>query len=214
MCLPPEYDRTRLAPFEREGCNFADVRRMMSKIYADSLARSNSCSLRGIARRDIAMQATGLDLSNTNYPYCNTFSHYTNDCANFKAVRQQDQRRRKRQHNQLDRHQPHHPKPRGAAAAEGRGKHGANTTRPLPTATPIAPPGWQTSPAATPTLPKSVLRLFLGSVVRGVFLCVMTPTRSPASHSWQERFSLQPSTLKPKWTRKMGPGYSVQPRQQ
>ena len=59
QCLPPEYDRIRQAHFEREGCNLADIRRMMSKTYADNLARSNSDSLRCIAGRGVAMQATG-----------------------------------------------------------------------------------------------------------------------------------------------------------
>ena len=59
QCLPPEYDRIRQAHFEKEDCNLADIRRMMSKIYADNFARSNSDSSRGIAGRGVAMQATG-----------------------------------------------------------------------------------------------------------------------------------------------------------
>ena len=35
QCLPPEYDRMHQTHFEREDCNLADIRRMMSKIYAD-----------------------------------------------------------------------------------------------------------------------------------------------------------------------------------
>ena len=62
--------------FEREDCNLTDIRRMMSKIYADNLARSYSDLSRGIAGRDIAMQATGRDLSNINCHYCNKFGHY------------------------------------------------------------------------------------------------------------------------------------------
>ena len=59
QCLPPEYDRFRQTYFGREVYNLADIRRMMSKIYADNLARSNSDSSRGIAGRGVAMQATG-----------------------------------------------------------------------------------------------------------------------------------------------------------
>ena len=55
QCLPPEYDRIRQTHFEREDCSLADIRRMMSKIYADNLARSHSDSSRGIAGRGIAM---------------------------------------------------------------------------------------------------------------------------------------------------------------
>ena len=42
--LPPKYDRIRQTHFDREDRSLADVRRMMSKIYADNLARSHSDS--------------------------------------------------------------------------------------------------------------------------------------------------------------------------
>ena len=61
---------------------------MMSKIYTDNLARSNSDSARGIAGRGVTMQAIGPDLSNINGHYYNKFGHYKNDCAEFKAQRQ------------------------------------------------------------------------------------------------------------------------------
>ena len=70
QCLPPEYDRIRQAHFEREDCNLEDIRRMMSKIYADNLARFHSDSSRGIAGRGVAIQATGRDLSKINCHYC------------------------------------------------------------------------------------------------------------------------------------------------
>ena len=73
QCLPPEYDRIRQTHFERENCNLADIRRRMSKIYADNLARSNSDSPRDIAGRGVAMQATGRDLSDIDCHYCNKF---------------------------------------------------------------------------------------------------------------------------------------------
>ena len=59
LCLSTKYDRIRQTHFEREDCSLADIRRMMSKIYADNLASSHSASSRGIAGRGIAMQATG-----------------------------------------------------------------------------------------------------------------------------------------------------------
>ena len=55
QCLPPEYDRIHQTHFEREYCNLEDIRRMMSKIYADNLACSHSDSSRGIAGRGVAM---------------------------------------------------------------------------------------------------------------------------------------------------------------
>ena len=94
QCLPPEYDKIRQTHFEKKNCSLADIRRMISKIYADNLARSNSDSSRGIARRGVAMQATGRDLSKINCYCCNKFAHYKNDCADFKPAHQQNGRRK------------------------------------------------------------------------------------------------------------------------
>ena len=94
---------------------------MVSKIYADNLARSNSDSSRDIVGQSLVMQATERDSSNIHCPYCNKFSHYKNDYADFKAVRQQNQRRSQRKHKQRGGHWSHQPQPGGAAAAEGGG---------------------------------------------------------------------------------------------
>ena len=85
----------------------------MSKIYADNLARSNSNLSRGIAGRGVAIQVTGRDLSNTNFHYFSKFGSYKNDSIDFKVVRQQNQRRRQRQHKQRYGHQPQQLKPEG-----------------------------------------------------------------------------------------------------
>ena len=74
--FPPEYDRIHHTHFEREDYKLADIQRMMLKIYADNLARSNPDSSRGIAGRGVAMQAMGRDLSNINCHHCNKFGHY------------------------------------------------------------------------------------------------------------------------------------------
>ena len=76
QCLPPEYNRIRQTHFERKDCNLEDIRRMMSKIYADNLDRSHFDSSGGIAGRGVAMQATGRDLSKISCYYCNKFGHY------------------------------------------------------------------------------------------------------------------------------------------
>ena len=107
QCLPPECDRTRLTHFEREDCNLADIRRMMSKIFTDNLARSNPDSSRGTAGRHVAMQVTRRDLSSINCHFCKKFGPYKNDCADVKVVHQQNQRRGRRQHKQRGGHQPH-----------------------------------------------------------------------------------------------------------
>ena len=122
QCLPPEYDRIRRTHFEREDCSLADIRRMMSKIYADNLARSNSDSSRDIAGRGVAMQATGRDLSKINRHYCNKFGHYKNDCADFKAAHHQNRRRRQRHHKQRGLHHPDQPKLGGQQQQRGGGQ--------------------------------------------------------------------------------------------
>ena len=93
---------------------------MASKTYADNLARSNSVSSRGIAGRGVVLQATGRDLSNINCHCCNKFSQCKKDCAEFKAIHQQSQRYRRRQHKEGSRHQPHPPKPGGQQQQGGR----------------------------------------------------------------------------------------------
>ena len=92
---------------------------MMSKIYADNLARSHSDSSRGIAGRGVATQATGRDLSKINCYYCNKFGHYKNDCADFKSAHHQN---RRRHHKQRGGHQPDQPKPGGQQQQRGGGQ--------------------------------------------------------------------------------------------
>ena len=121
-CLPPEYDRIRQTHFEREDCNLENIRRMMSKIYADKLARSHSDSSRGIAGRCVAMQVTGRDLSKINCYYCNKFGHNRNDCADFKAAPHQNRRRRQRHHKQRGGHQSDQPNPGGQQQQRGGGQ--------------------------------------------------------------------------------------------
>ena len=122
QCLPREYDRIRQTHFEREDCNLADIGRMMSKIYADNLARSHSDSSRGIAGRGITMQALGRDLSKINCHYCNKFGHYKNDCADFKAAHHQNRRHRQQHHKQRGGHQLDRPKPGGQQQQRGGGQ--------------------------------------------------------------------------------------------
>ena len=121
QCLPPEYDRIRQTHFERKDCNLEDIRWMLSKIYADNLARSHSDSSRGIAERVVAMQATGRDLNKINCYYCNKFGHNKNNCADFKAAHRQNWRRRQRHHKQRGGHQSDQPKPGGQQQQRGGG---------------------------------------------------------------------------------------------
>ena len=90
QCLPPKYYRTRQTYFEREDCSLSDIRRMMPHIYADKLARSNSDFKRGIAGRGVAIQVRGPTSATQKGHYCNGLGPHKNDCADFKAVRQQN----------------------------------------------------------------------------------------------------------------------------
>ena len=122
QCLLPEYDRIRQTYFEREDCNLADIRRMMSKIYADNLARSHSNLSRGIAGRGVATQATGRGISKINCHFCNKFGHYKKECADFKVVHHQNWRRRQRPPKQRGEHEPDQPKPGGQQQQRGGGQ--------------------------------------------------------------------------------------------
>ena len=151
----------------------------MSKIYADNLARSSSGSSRGISRRGVTMRAMGWDLSTTKLPYCNTFGLYKKDCVDLKTVRQQDQRRKPRQHKKRGGHQPHQPKPGGKQQQKGGRQMGCSyhkTTTHSDAECRARPENLaqQQRPSSKP-----VLRVFLGSAARGIFLCKTTPTRSP-----------------------------------
>ena len=77
--LPPEYGRICQIHIERDDYNDACIRWMVSKIYADILAFSNSESSRGIAGRGGIMQATGWDLININPHYYMKLGHNKND---------------------------------------------------------------------------------------------------------------------------------------
>ena len=149
---------------------------MMSKIDAENLVHSNSDSSRGIAGRGVTITtATSSVAIRTIAPILRQSS-----ADNGSTSSEADISRISRS--------------RGGSSARGeRGKCGAHNTRLLPTATPIAASGRQTGSTSTPISPKSVLRVFLGSAARGIFVCETTSTRSSAFHSQRERSSPQVS---------------------
>ena len=171
---------------------------MMSKIYADDLARSNSDSSRGIAGRGVAMRATERDYSNINCHYCNKFGHdYKNDCATLRqSISRISDAGDGKTSSDVDISCISRSRGSSSTRREG-GKCGAHTVRPPPTTTPIAAPDRKAGSTVTRTLPKFVLRAFLGCAACEISLCEITPTRSPASRSRRERSSLPPSPLEP-----------------
>ena len=184
QCLPPEYDRTRQAHFEREDCSLADIRRMMSIFYfVDNLPARTPihqevsrnvalpCRRRGgaSAKKNVTT-ATSSAIIRTTAPTSRQLISRMGDADNGSTSSEADISRISRRRA-------------GSISREKGGKCGVHTTRPSPATTPFAAPGRQTGSTATLTSPKSVLRAFLGSTVRGTSLCEMTPTRSPESHS-------------------------------
>ena len=157
QCLPPEYDRIRQTHFEREDYGLADIRRMMSKIYADNFARSHSDSSRGIAGRGVAMQATGWDLSKINcyYSISSAITRTTSPISRQPITRIGDADNGTTS-SEADINRIGRSRADSSSRGEG-GKCDAHITRPPPTTTPVAAPRQQTGSTATPTSPKSVL---------------------------------------------------------
>ena len=71
--LPDEYERVRIASYERQDFHLADIRCTMSALYIDYLSRLNNSFL--VAGRGIAMQTTGGDNSAIKCHYCGNPGH-------------------------------------------------------------------------------------------------------------------------------------------
>ena len=149
----------------------------MSKIYADNLTRYNSDSSRGIAgcggtsATQIVITAASSAPTRMTAPTSRQSVSRISDADSGSTSSEADINRASAESGG------------GSSSRGGEGKCGTHSIRPSPSATPITVPGPQTAPTATPSSPKSVLQVFLGSAARGIFLCETTPTRSPASHS-------------------------------
>ena len=180
---------------------------MMSKIY---LRQPRPFKLRFVKRYRGARHYHAGDEAGPREHELNKFGHDQNDCPGVKAIRQQNWRRRQPQHKQRGGHQPHQLKPGGHQQQTRRGQMWGSCRRPSPKATPIVAPGRQMGSTGTPTLPKFVLRVFLGSAAGGIFLCETNRMRSLASYSRLGRSSLRPSPPKPDG-RRTGPGRFNEP---
>ena len=88
QALPAEYERVRIASYERRDFHLADIRRMMRALYIDCLSRPNNSLL--VADRGVAMQATGGDNSIIKCHYCGNPGHRQKNCVAWIAAQCKD----------------------------------------------------------------------------------------------------------------------------
>ena len=99
QALPPEYERIRTSHLEKPDFGVADLRRMMSAIYAANLARSSPTT--GIAGRGSAMPVAEDNRRDIICHYCERVDHFKNTCPSAKHEQQRQQReQRNEQQNQ------------------------------------------------------------------------------------------------------------------
>ena len=150
------------------------------------------------------MQTAGRDLSTTSCHYCNEFGYYKNDCAGFKAVRQQNQRR----HNCSTSSETDISRISRSRGGQQQQKGGRQMWCSYNKLTTHSNVDCRARSANRPNGNVHFTRVRPPSVL-GIFLCTTTPTRSPVIHSRREGSSLQLRPPKPKWRRRRGPGYSA-----
>ena len=101
QALPPEYERIRTSHLEKPDFGIADIRRMMSAIYAANLARSSSMTV--IAGRGAAMPAAENNRRDIICHYCERAGNLNNTCplrAKHEQPRQQREQRNEQQNKQ------------------------------------------------------------------------------------------------------------------
>ena len=101
--LPPEYERIRTSYLEKTDVGIADIRRIVSAIYAVNLASSSSTT--GIARRRAAMPAAENNRRYIICHYCENAGRFKNTCplrAKNEQQRQQRDQRNKQKNQQQD----------------------------------------------------------------------------------------------------------------
>ena len=104
QALPPEYERIHTCHLEKPDVGIADIRRMMSAIYAANLARSSSTT--GNARRETAMSTAENNRRDIFCYYCERAGRFKNTCplrANHEQQRQQREQRNEHQNQQQGR---------------------------------------------------------------------------------------------------------------
>ena len=97
QALPPEYKSICTSHLEKPDFGIADIRRMMSTIYAANLARSSLTT--GIAGRGAAMPAAEDNRRDIIFHYCERAGHFKNTCP-LRAKHEQQRQQREQQNEQ------------------------------------------------------------------------------------------------------------------
>ena len=82
------YESDQRAHLERWDFGLADIRRMMSVIYADNLSRRSITSA-GITGRGAAIKTMDRDLRDVHCHNCSMFVHYKRNCPNHRKQQYQ-----------------------------------------------------------------------------------------------------------------------------
>ena len=120
QALPPEYERIRISHLEKPDFGIADIRRMMSAIYAANLARSSSTT--GIVRHEAAMSAAEYKRRDITCHYCERAGHFKNRYP-LRAKYEQHRQQRKQRNEQLNQQQ-------GGRRQRGRQRRGKTSRQP------------------------------------------------------------------------------------
>ena len=103
QAFPPEYERIHTSHLEKPDFGIADIRRMMSAIYAANLAQSSSKA--GITGGGTTMPAAENNRRDQICHYCERVGHFKNTCplrVKYEQQRQQREQRNEQQNQQQD----------------------------------------------------------------------------------------------------------------
>ena len=117
QALPAEYERVRIASYEKRDFGLDDIRHMVHTMYVDNLSRP--VNHKPVAGRSIAMQATGHNSNEVRCNYCKGVGHLKQDCATLKA------KEHRQRHNQWEQHTQSQPSKSTTyhVKTKGSGKH-------------------------------------------------------------------------------------------
>ena len=116
QALPAEYERVRIASYEKRDFGLDDIRHMVHTMYVDNLSRPSNP--KPVAGRGIAMQAAGHNNSDVRCNYCRGIGHLIQDCAILKA-KEHRHGTNQRPQPQRNQHASRHEKAGGGQARNG-----------------------------------------------------------------------------------------------